>query len=184
MQDLREAIDRTGYYPEVVADGVTRAVADEEVVSYFVHHEPTFDRDEVRRHLTVVVLTPSRLILAHTDEHDPDDLLPDHLPSIGLLDDALLVDLALQTLRDELADYEDFCQFRHVAADFARVGDADTGLTRGQWQQALHQARGSSQWQGDGVLQFPHNNGDRLERNHGLRRGYVADPRVSLFHIS
>jgi hypothetical protein len=115
---------------------------------------------------------------------NPDDLLPDHLPSIGLLDDALLVDLALQTLRDELADYEDFCQFRHVAADFARVGDADTGLTRGQWQQALHQARGSSQWQGDGVLQFPHNNGDRLERNHGLRRGYVADPRVSLFHIS
>jgi hypothetical protein len=42
-----------------------------------VHHEPTFDRDEVRRHLTVVVLTPSRLILAHTDEHPGDDLLPD-----------------------------------------------------------------------------------------------------------
>ena len=51
--DLREAIDRTGYYPEVVADGVAAAVAGEQVVSYFVHHEPTFDRDEVRRHLTV-----------------------------------------------------------------------------------------------------------------------------------
>ena len=77
MQDLREAIDRTGYYPEVVADSVLGAVAGEEVVSFFVHHEPTFDRDEVRRHLTVVVLTPSRLILAHTDEHAGDDLLPE-----------------------------------------------------------------------------------------------------------
>src|SRR3982750_4291001 len=77
MQGLMEAIDRTGYYPEVVADGVMRAVAGEDVVSFYVHHEPTFERDEGRRHLTVVVLTPSRLILAHTDEHAPDDLLPE-----------------------------------------------------------------------------------------------------------
>src|SRR6478752_6685722 len=75
--ELRDAIDRTGYYPEVVADGVAGAVAGEQVVSFFVHHEPTFDRDEVRRHLSVVVLTPSRLILAHTDEHEGDDLLPE-----------------------------------------------------------------------------------------------------------
>jgi hypothetical protein len=75
--ELREAIDRTGYYPEVVADGVQGAVAGEHVVSFFVHHEPTFDRDEVRRHLSVVVLTPTRLILAHTDEHEGDDLLPE-----------------------------------------------------------------------------------------------------------
>ena len=68
--ELRRAIDRTGYYPEVVADGVDAAVAGEQVVSFYVHHEPTFDRDEVRRHLSVVVLTPTRLVLAHTDEHD------------------------------------------------------------------------------------------------------------------
>ena len=75
--DLRHAIDRTGYYPEVVADAVAAALADEPVVSFYVHHEPTFDRDEVRRHLSVVVLTPTRLILAHTDEHEGDDLLPE-----------------------------------------------------------------------------------------------------------
>src|SRR5689334_22276631 len=75
--ELREAIDRTGYYPEVVADGVDAAIAGEEVVSFYVHHEPTFERDEVRRHLTVVVLTPTRLVLAHTDEHAGDDLLPE-----------------------------------------------------------------------------------------------------------
>ncbi|MFL6002805.1 MAG: DUF5998 family protein [Nocardioides sp.] len=75
--ELREAIEHTGYYPEVVRNGVQAAVAGEQVVSFYVHHEPTFERDEVRRHLTVVVLTPSRLILAHTDEHAPDDLLPE-----------------------------------------------------------------------------------------------------------
>ena len=74
--DLRAAIEASGYYPEVVADSVKAAVAGEQVVSYLVHHEPTIDRDEVRRHVTVVVLTPSRLVVAHTDEHAPDDLMP------------------------------------------------------------------------------------------------------------
>jgi hypothetical protein len=75
--ELREAIDRVGYYPRVVADGVESAIAGESVVSYVIHHEPTFDQDEVRRHVTVLVLTPSRVIVAHTDEHPPDDLLPE-----------------------------------------------------------------------------------------------------------
>ncbi len=76
--DLRVAIEKSGYYPDVVSASVDAAVAHEEVVSYLVHQEPTIDeRDEVRRHMTVLVLTPSRLILAHTDEHAPDDLLPE-----------------------------------------------------------------------------------------------------------
>jgi hypothetical protein len=56
---------------------VFSAVGGENMLAFYLHHEPTFDRDEVRRHLTVAVLTPSRLILAHTDEHPGDDLLPD-----------------------------------------------------------------------------------------------------------
>lgn len=77
FDDLVVAIEKTGYYPQVVAAGVRAAVAGEEVAAYLVHHEPTIDRDEVRRHITVVVLTESRLILCHTDEHAPDDLLPE-----------------------------------------------------------------------------------------------------------
>ena len=75
--DLGVAIEKSGYYPAVVRSGVEAAVAGEHVVSFLVHHEPTIDRDEVRRHITVVVLTPTRLILCHTDEHAPDDLLPE-----------------------------------------------------------------------------------------------------------
>jgi Family of unknown function (DUF5998) len=75
--DLRVAIEKSGYYPDVVWDAVSSALAHEQVVSFLVHHEPTIDeRDEVRRHVTVLVLTPSRLIIGHTDEHAPDDLLP------------------------------------------------------------------------------------------------------------
>ena len=75
--DLRSAIEASGYYPDVVADALAAAVAGEAVEAHLVHHEPTIDeRDEVRRHVTVLVLTPTRLILAHTDEHAPDDILP------------------------------------------------------------------------------------------------------------
>ncbi len=75
--DLRTAIEKSGYNPDVGSDAVNAAVAGEQVMSFLVHHEPTIDeRDEVRRHVTVLVLTPNRLILAHTDEHAPDDLLP------------------------------------------------------------------------------------------------------------
>ncbi len=65
--DLREAVEASGYYPNVVLDGVTAALASEPVRSFVVHHEPTFDRDEVRRHVTVVALTNSRVVVGHTD---------------------------------------------------------------------------------------------------------------------
>ncbi len=73
---LRSAIERVGYYPAVVAGAVFDALATDPVESFIIHHEPTFDHDEVRRHVTVAVLTPTRLLLTHTDEHPPDDMLP------------------------------------------------------------------------------------------------------------
>ncbi|GAA3127728.1 DUF5998 family protein [Streptosporangium carneum] len=69
---LRDAIDRSGYYPDLVADAVESALGKEQVGAYVVHHEATFDPAmEVRRHVTVLVLTPSRLLVCHTDEHSP-----------------------------------------------------------------------------------------------------------------
>ncbi len=75
--DLLTTLDRVGYYPAEVAAAVADSLAGETVVDYVVHHEPTFDRDEVRRHITVLVLTPTRLLVTHTDENPPDDLLPE-----------------------------------------------------------------------------------------------------------
>ena len=73
---LRADIERSGYYPELVSDTLDTALANEAVVSYVVHHEATFDHDELRRHVTVLALTPTRLIVGHTDEHPPDETSP------------------------------------------------------------------------------------------------------------
>jgi Family of unknown function (DUF5998) len=75
VADLRAAIERSGYYPELVAESIESAIAGEDVTAFLVHHEATFDRDELRRHVTVLVLTPSRLVVAHTDDHPADDAI-------------------------------------------------------------------------------------------------------------
>ncbi|WP_380169805.1 DUF5998 family protein [Kineococcus sp. DHX-1] len=69
LQDLA----RAGYYPELVADCLRTAVAGEPVHAHLVHPETTFDANEVRRHVTVLVTTPGRLVVAHADDHGPDD---------------------------------------------------------------------------------------------------------------
>jgi uncharacterized membrane protein YkvA (DUF1232 family) len=43
---------------------------------------------------------------------DPDDLIPDRIPGLGYLDDAIMVELVLQELRHEIQAYQDFCEFR------------------------------------------------------------------------
>ncbi|HUK72294.1 MAG TPA: DUF5998 family protein [Streptosporangiaceae bacterium] len=73
-EDLRVAIERTGYYPGLVTDAVASALGSEPVMAYVVHHDAIFDPAmEVRRHITVLVLTPSRLIYSHTDEHPAEE---------------------------------------------------------------------------------------------------------------
>lgn len=75
-QGLRDAIERSGYYPALVADAVEAAVGAEPVVSFLVHQETTFDSNEVRRHATVLVLTGTRFIVSHTDEQAADATAP------------------------------------------------------------------------------------------------------------
>jgi hypothetical protein len=68
-RELRSDIESCGYFPDLVEDGVVLAAGDEEILGFVVHHEPTFDRDEIHRHLTVLLMTPTRLIVGHTDDH-------------------------------------------------------------------------------------------------------------------
>jgi uncharacterized membrane protein YkvA (DUF1232 family) len=43
---------------------------------------------------------------------DPLDLIPDNVPGLGYLDDALMAELILRELRNELEAYQDFCRYR------------------------------------------------------------------------
>ena len=77
--DLRAAIERTGYYPGLVTDAVWSSLGAEPVTAYVVTHDAIFDPGmEVRRHITVLALTPTRLIYSHTDEHPAEE--PDVRP--------------------------------------------------------------------------------------------------------
>jgi len=65
---------------------------------------------------------------------DPESLFRDDIPVIGLLDNALLVDIALDDLREELNEYADYR--RHLGNEAARLGVplAALQLTREQWE--------------------------------------------------
>jgi uncharacterized membrane protein YkvA (DUF1232 family) len=43
---------------------------------------------------------------------DPEDIIPDDIPGIGLLDDAVMIELAFRELRHEMEAYEDFRRYR------------------------------------------------------------------------
>lgn len=65
---LAQAVSGAGYYPALANHVLKNALADEEVKAHFVHAETTFDSAEVRRHMSVLVLTPSRLLRMHMDD--------------------------------------------------------------------------------------------------------------------
>ncbi len=69
-QSLREDIEHAGYLPALVSDVVATAVAGDEIVAHLVHQETTLDETAVRRHVTVLVLTPHRLVIGHADDHE------------------------------------------------------------------------------------------------------------------
>lgn len=73
---LRRDLQRGGYYPDLVERVLEIAIGGQAITSYLVHPETTFDATELRRHLTAVVLTPTRLIGAHIDDEPGPDGRP------------------------------------------------------------------------------------------------------------
>lgn len=63
---------------------------------------------------------------------DPDDLIPDHLAGIGLLDDAIMLELLARRMRRVLDMWQRFCAFR---AALPEIGDS--AVERSQRARAL-----------------------------------------------
>lgn len=66
--ELAGEINDCGFFPQLVRDSVALTLGAEPVDEYLVHHEATFANEGISRHLSVLVLTPTRLVVSHTDE--------------------------------------------------------------------------------------------------------------------
>lgn len=54
-----------------------------------------------------------RLLATFAYFGDPEDILPDHIPVIGYLDDVIIIELVVREMQHVREAYEDFCEFRN-----------------------------------------------------------------------
>jgi uncharacterized membrane protein YkvA (DUF1232 family) len=71
---------------------------------------------------------------------EPEDLIPDHIPGLGFLDDAIMIELVVRELRHEIDAYVDFCTFRSVEEQRRKQLGKEDAVTREEWlQQRRHE---------------------------------------------
>lgn len=128
----RELVDDTdqGDAPRCIQQRMRRAAA----IDLMVYDPDWESSDEVVIHATVMVVAYLRGSLS---------LIPNALPVVGRLDDAIVVEAAWPSLATEVRQYLGFCRLRQVEASLCGETRRHFGFTRKQWQAA---ARAEADW--------------------------------------
>jgi len=79
-----------------------------------------------------------RVLSALAYFNNPEDLIPDHIPGLGFLDDAIMVELLCRELKPEIDAYRDFVSYRSAAAK--RKGVEESELNRADFIKNREQA--------------------------------------------
>lgn len=64
---------------------------------------------------------------------DPEDIIPDHIPGLGFLDDAIYVEIVIRELKAEIESYEEFCAFRATEEARRKEAGEDPYVEREEW---------------------------------------------------
>lgn len=108
---------------------------------------------------------------------DPKDVIPDSVPVLGYLDDAIAIEVCVRDLRHELAAYDEFCDYRQSEAE--RLGQDPAKVGRADWLQSrrdelvdrMHRRRNRETGTGYG------------DSSGYARRGYTSSYRPGLMRV-
>jgi uncharacterized membrane protein YkvA (DUF1232 family) len=64
---------------------------------------------------------------------NPDDLIPDSIPGIGFLDDAIMIELVAQELEPEISSYQEFCEYRSAEENRRANQGKNLDVTFADW---------------------------------------------------
>lgn len=111
---------------------------------------PAFVKDRLRRLRFMIAMLrdhewrlpakeAARILNALAYFAEPEDLIPDHVPGIGYLDDAIMIELVVRELKHEIDAYEDFCRYRETAGARRGVKGRMSDPSRERWLESRRQ---------------------------------------------